>query len=406
VFITLLYSNVTCIDTMVLHSKKQHRSEGTFKVRQLLTSALNEGPTLRRVGYITIVFLLIYSTLLYMGREEKPAEDTIPAAVHEAAKPDSRMAKTNRLSTPARNEIRQAQRQLPAKKPLQHAPEVKQKAVAAISKTISKIKSDRVQQVLKPEQPPVKQIIADNNKTLAAASKPDPKVQSVPTREVLNPKKTPVMAAALPLGKPERNRKEPVAEVMSSLASFIKLGNTGKELAVTEPDWVCVKDTGNGLVWENKTSNGGLQDMNHSFSWYQSRPDPNSPLATLISGVANGGRCAGGIACDTQSYVRVMNARKLCGYSDWRLPTREEMLTLVKFSNDKESASIDNQFFPNTVPSWYWTASDNKQQSEYAWYVLFRNGIPLNDLKKRPKHIRLVRGKKNNDETGREFARR
>ena len=33
----------------------------------------------------------------------------------------------------------------------------------------------------------------------------------------------------------------------------------------------------------------------------------------------------------------------------------------------------------------------NESQPEYAWYVLFRNGVKLNDLKERPKHIRLVR---------------
>ena len=29
--------------------------------------------------------------------------------------------------------------------------------------------------------------------------------------------------------------------------------------------------------------------------------------------------------------------------------------------------------------------------NDHAWYVLFRNGHALSDLKERPKHIRLVR---------------
>jgi len=186
--------------------------------------------------------------------------------------------------------------------------------------------------------------------------------------------------------------------------NFIKLDQAGAELAVTKPEWTCVKDSTNGLVWESKTNNGDLQDMNHSFTWFQTRTDPNDPSSILRSGVADGGRCNGGIACDTQSYVREMNAKKLCGYADWRLPTKAELLTLVMYQNDKAAASIDGQFFPHSVPSWYWTASSNEQREEYAWYVLFRNGIPLNDLKKRPKHIRLVRSTGKSPLHNREFA--
>ena len=49
------------------------------------------------------------------------------------------------------------------------------------------------------------------------------------------------------------------------------------------------------------------------------------------------------------------------------------------------------QYFPETRASWYWTSSENKSRDDVAWYVLFRNGLALNDLKERPKHIRLVR---------------
>jgi len=388
------------------HSKKQLRPEGTLKaLRHLLTSALNEGPTPRRVGYIVIIFLLIYSTLFYTAREEKTSGDIQRNTVAEKVAIPARMKpETDRPAVPETVKAKPSKRTIPAKKPIAQTSEIKTKTPAAIRKPAGKLKSDLIQKVLKPKKSPVKYTVSDNKKTFAAASMPDSKVKGVLNQKTLSPKKTPVTAMAIPQGKPAESRKESVATDVHSLANFIKLSNTGKELAMTEPEWVCVKDASNGLVWESKTKNGGLQDMNHSFSWYQSRPDPHNPSTILISGVANGGRCKGGIACDTESYVHVMNARKLCGYSDWRLPTMQEMLTLVKFSNEKASASIDTEFFPNTVASWYWTASDNKQKTEYAWYVLFRNGIPLNDLKKRPKHIRLVRGEKKTYESSREFA--
>jgi hypothetical protein len=93
-----------------------------------------------------------------------------------------------------------------------------------------------------------------------------------------------------------------------------------------------------------------------------------------------------------------MNEQKLCGYSDWRLPTREEMETLIDYNTSAKHVTINTTYFPEAVPSWYWTATENSQRDNFAWYVLFRNGIALNDLKERPKHVRLVRGNREQQE--------
>jgi len=84
--------------------------------------------------------------------------------------------------------------------------------------------------------------------------------------------------------------------------------------------------------------------------------------------------------------------RNLCGYSDWRLPTRAELETPVEYNDDPKQATINKAYFPKAVPNWYWTASEHPNREAYAWYVLFKNGVALNDLKERPKHIRLVSG--------------
>ncbi len=151
--------------------------------------------------------------------------------------------------------------------------------------------------------------------------------------------------------------------------------------------WSCVADTQTALVWEVKTIDGGVRDTTHSYSWFD--PDLDSQ-----AGVADGGRCSGGVKCDTHHYQVSLNQQRLCGFDDWRLPTREELKTLIKMKAKKSSATIDENFFPGAAASWYWTASSNDSNPGYAWYVLFRNGIPLNDLKARPKHVRLVRGGK------------
>ena len=168
-------------------------------------------------------------------------------------------------------------------------------------------------------------------------------------------------------------------------AGFVKIANSGQPVDAKADRWDCVEDKSSRLTWEVKKNDGGIRDKDYSYSWLRVIKGENK-------GASNGGRCKGGIKCDTYSYVRAMNEQKLCGYTDWRLPTREEMETLVDYNTTEKDATINMTYFPEAVPSWYWTASENPQRENFAWYVLFHNGVALNDLKERPKHIRLVRG--------------
>lgn len=168
---------------------------------------------------------------------------------------------------------------------------------------------------------------------------------------------------------------------------YIKLDADGNRLPDDAESWVCVEDPRTGLVWEVKTEDGGLRDKNSLFSWYQ------PTLSGVLQGVADKGRCEGKIDCDADAYIKAINSEAYCGYADWRLPTREEMLSVVSFSSEDGGNKVlmNSDYFPQTLPSWYWTASSNEGHPDYAWYVLFRNGIALSDRKARPKHLRLVR---------------
>ena len=168
-------------------------------------------------------------------------------------------------------------------------------------------------------------------------------------------------------------------------AGFVKIANSGQPVDAKADRWDCVEDKSSRLTWEVKKNDGGIRDKDYSYSWLRIINGENT-------GVINGGRCKGGIKCDTYSYVRAINEQKLCGYSDCRLPTRKDMETLVDYNTTEKDATINKTYFPEAVPSWYRTATENPQRENVAWYVLFRNGVALNDLKERPKHIRLVRG--------------
>jgi len=171
--------------------------------------------------------------------------------------------------------------------------------------------------------------------------------------------------------------------VRTTQPDYIKYDVNGNRVDESSEKWVCVQDTTSGLMWEVKTNDNSLRNTNNLYTWF----DPN----TVLKGKPDGGRCKGEAACDTSSYIQAMNKQNFCGHDDWRLPTREEMMRLVNYGNIVNNVKIDTRYFPETLPSWYWTASTNNSRPDFAWYVLFKNGIPLNDLKEHPKHIRLVR---------------
>ena len=163
---------------------------------------------------------------------------------------------------------------------------------------------------------------------------------------------------------------------------YIKRDINGNLVAGDNEQWACVKDTKNGLMWEVKSKHDSMRNPENLYSWFDPQ-DKNLP------GVTDGGRCKGDADCDTNAYIEAMNQKNFCGHNDWRLPTREEMMGLVNYGDSK--VKIDTSYFPEALPSWYWTASSNESRPEFAWYVLFKNGRSLNDLKENPKHIRLVR---------------
>lgn len=169
---------------------------------------------------------------------------------------------------------------------------------------------------------------------------------------------------------------------------FLKKDSNGNTIGDNAEKWSCVEDVNSGLLWEVKTKDGGLRDKNNSYSWFQ----PST--TTEPQGTADGGQCKGGTDCDTLSYIKAINDQNYCGYSNWRLPTQEEMLTIVYFDENNSSSKINSKYFPETLPSWYWTISSNKNNPRYAWYILFKNGIALSSPKEHPKHIRLVSDKK------------
>ena len=128
---------------------------------------------------------------------------------------------------------------------------------------------------------------------------------------------------------------------------FQKLNKEGQPISVWQGPWACVVDKKTGLVWENKTDDESIHDGYWSYSWFNDG-----------QGVENSGDCYfEKDRCDTADLIRRMNKEKTCGLTQWRLPTAEELLTLVNHHPKTGEAKIANDFFLHTKRGDYWTSN-------------------------------------------------
>ncbi|HNA22009.1 MAG TPA: DUF1566 domain-containing protein, partial [Agitococcus sp.] len=163
---------------------------------------------------------------------------------------------------------------------------------------------------------------------------------------------------------------------------FTKISATGLPLPASATEWSCVQDNHTGLMWEVKTDDGGLRDKDNYYTWYNTNAATNGSYA----GTENGGK-------NTQAFVQAVNAQDngqgLCGHSNWRLPTKQELHSIVNYG--KYNPAIDTAYFPNTVNSWYWSSSPVAYNSYLAWIVNFGYGYDYFNHKYYNYYVRLVR---------------
>jgi len=148
---------------------------------------------------------------------------------------------------------------------------------------------------------------------------------------------------------------------------FTKLDKlSGAELSSDATDFGCVKDKISGLVWENKIHPNqqlndpeyeDLHDSTAYYSWYDPNPNTNGGNP----GQQNGGSCTSAvIKSDTASFVKAVNNEKLCGFTDWRLPTAEELRSIVVYDKPlgtQADPMLDMTFFPHASDTLHrWTS--------------------------------------------------
>ena len=176
---------------------------------------------------------------------------------------------------------------------------------------------------------------------------------------------------------------------------FTRLNANGDEQDASADTWSCVRDNVTGLVWEVKTDDGAFQDKDYTYSWYSEEVnggfegDQTGLNATCLL-----------TSCNTSAYVQAVNAQGLCGFYDWRLPTHDELFSLMHLGI-ADDVAIDEDYFPNTgavtnEPLWYWTSVPsadgvNSDDAQNAWALDFDSGVDNFLNKSSAARVRLVR---------------
>ena len=146
----------------------------------------------------------------------------------------------------------------------------------------------------------------------------------------------------------------------------------------------CVKDSITGLVWEGKNPGGSSSRLSTStYTNYEGtgigqKPDGSNATQAEVNAITN-----------SIGYVHSVNSSGLCGFTDWRLPTKAELQGIVVSG---PGPTIDSEWFPNTQPHGYWTSSPYKEFLFSAWFIGFGYGnTDNNDRSNSSFHVRLVR---------------
>lgn len=95
---------------------------------------------------------------------------------------------------------------------------------------------------------------------------------------------------------------------------------------------------------------------------------------------------------------------ELGGFSDWRLPSRVELISIVDLTHSQPS--INQTAFPKAPADWFWTSSvDVENPTTAAWYVYFYFGYPKTDAMSNRFRVRCVRAAVESDSSNRAAPR-
>ena len=189
-------------------------------------------------------------------------------------------------------------------------------------------------------------------------------------------------------------------------------GLTADDLGSGDAQWACTRDNVTGLTWELKTVDGGLQDRDWQYSWYNTDAASNGGNAGTQTPSSNPTQCGSFLTnCNTEEYVAAINALNdgagLCGFTDWRMPHVPEMTNVAHLGETRREPGIggdgtleqlDADYFPfirgtSDIFHYYWSATPKARDPNLAWPFGFHRSHYIHPgVKSASWYVVLVRG--------------
>ena len=144
--------------------------------------------------------------------------------------------------------------------------------------------------------------------------------------------------------------------------SYTKLDAAGNPLPDAAASWCMVKDNVTGLIWEVKTDDDSINDKDNTYTWDKA----------------------------LNEFIPYLNDNTFGGFSDWRLPNREELAFIV--NRQTFLPAINTDYFPNTKLAYYRSSTTYANNTDNAWFVSFIYGCVGHDAKSNNNYVRAVRG--------------
>lgn len=133
----------------------------------------------------------------------------------------------------------------------------------------------------------------------------------------------------------------------------------------------CVRDNVTGLIWQGQTpSETGLRANNAYKTNFDSLTEQQ--IATVGLNYLVPVQADIDASTNSLGYKNAINNTNLCGFSNWRLPSKSELLGIVKSTS---SPTIDADWFVNATSANYWTSTAYDGITYVAWTVSFYDGV-------------------------------
>lgn len=153
---------------------------------------------------------------------------------------------------------------------------------------------------------------------------------------------------------------------LAQAAGVVQLPATGQTVSYAAGDDGALQM---GEAWQTtRFTDNGDQTMTDTLTNLVWSKDGNAPGPAA---------CGPSLAKTWQGaldYVACLNSNSYLGKSDWRLPNRKELMSLVNRGQASSAAWLNSQGFSGVQGSIYWSSSTYAVSTDYAWYVGMSNG--------------------------------